>query len=416
MSLHEAFLQAIRETPQDDTPRLIYADWLDENGECDRAAFIRTQCRLAHLEKSAPVAASLRGLAESLLSKHWKEWVAPLRPLLGPKASRHGEHLLLGSFRPECLDRFRRGFIESLALDVERFVAHSATLARHVPLLVLGLWGAGRDSGAFASVRYLRGVALLRFCDYFEDPLRDTGAKALARSEHLSYLRELHLYGNHLGEDGVTAIAGAPWLEQLETLHLSNNSATPAACMSLAEARMARLRNLYFARNWVGDRGLQALADADWFGQLQILDLHESQIEQAGIDDFASAPHQGALQALDLSKNPIGAEGARLLAGATILETVVALKLSRCDLGDGGVAALLGSPHLSRLQRLSLDDNHLTDRVVEVLATCPNLPQLELLNLHGNALSADAVAGLIHAPHLPRLRSLHLMEPAPLII
>jgi uncharacterized protein (TIGR02996 family) len=27
---HEAFLQAVRENPDDDTPRLVYADWLDE--------------------------------------------------------------------------------------------------------------------------------------------------------------------------------------------------------------------------------------------------------------------------------------------------------------------------------------------------------------------------------------------------
>ena len=43
----EAFMQAILDAPDDDTPRLIFADWLDEHGEAERAEFIRVQCELA---------------------------------------------------------------------------------------------------------------------------------------------------------------------------------------------------------------------------------------------------------------------------------------------------------------------------------------------------------------------------------
>ena len=49
MTHDDAFLQAILETPDDDTPRLIYADWLDEHGDVARAEFIRLQCRLADI-------------------------------------------------------------------------------------------------------------------------------------------------------------------------------------------------------------------------------------------------------------------------------------------------------------------------------------------------------------------------------
>lgn len=42
-------LAAIRDTPEDDAPRLIYADLLAENDETDRAEFIRVQCRLARM-------------------------------------------------------------------------------------------------------------------------------------------------------------------------------------------------------------------------------------------------------------------------------------------------------------------------------------------------------------------------------
>jgi uncharacterized protein (TIGR02996 family) len=35
--VHEAFLQAIRANPADDGARLIYADWLEDNGDPERA-------------------------------------------------------------------------------------------------------------------------------------------------------------------------------------------------------------------------------------------------------------------------------------------------------------------------------------------------------------------------------------------
>ena len=44
-----AFLQAIIANPADDAVRLIFADWLDDNGEPERAEFIRVQLRLAEL-------------------------------------------------------------------------------------------------------------------------------------------------------------------------------------------------------------------------------------------------------------------------------------------------------------------------------------------------------------------------------
>lgn len=52
------------EAPQDDTPRLIYADWLDENGEPERAAFIRLQIELAKCPPGPEEAIKARHLLE----------------------------------------------------------------------------------------------------------------------------------------------------------------------------------------------------------------------------------------------------------------------------------------------------------------------------------------------------------------
>ena len=44
-------LRAVLVSPEDDAPRMVYADWLDENGQEVRAEFIRVQIKLAALPK-----------------------------------------------------------------------------------------------------------------------------------------------------------------------------------------------------------------------------------------------------------------------------------------------------------------------------------------------------------------------------
>lgn len=55
MTDRDALHKAILANPFDDTPRLVYADCLDEHGEHDRAEFIRVGCELARLESLPPI-------------------------------------------------------------------------------------------------------------------------------------------------------------------------------------------------------------------------------------------------------------------------------------------------------------------------------------------------------------------------
>ena len=47
--LSRGFLEDIVANPDDDTPRLVYADWLDEQGDADSAEFIRVQIERTRL-------------------------------------------------------------------------------------------------------------------------------------------------------------------------------------------------------------------------------------------------------------------------------------------------------------------------------------------------------------------------------
>lgn len=54
MTTVEAFVADIKAKPEDDALRLIYADWLDENGQPAWAEFIRAQCELARIAAELP--------------------------------------------------------------------------------------------------------------------------------------------------------------------------------------------------------------------------------------------------------------------------------------------------------------------------------------------------------------------------
>lgn len=75
-----AFLQSARERPEEDTPRLVLADFLEEHGDPDRAEFIRLQCRLAPgtppLE--GPKRQEMEDRCERLLDRRGGCWLGPL--------------------------------------------------------------------------------------------------------------------------------------------------------------------------------------------------------------------------------------------------------------------------------------------------------------------------------------------------
>src|SRR6516162_8267287 len=75
----EAFLQAIAASPNDEGPRLIYADWLDERDD-PRGTWLRTE---SALRGTSPKKAEHEALAARLeelrfgLDPGWQRWTEP---------------------------------------------------------------------------------------------------------------------------------------------------------------------------------------------------------------------------------------------------------------------------------------------------------------------------------------------------
>jgi uncharacterized protein (TIGR02996 family) len=78
MSTEASLLAEIRALPDDDVPRLVYADWLEDQGDSDRAEFIRLQVRLARAPEHSPERFELEEQSEDLLAQHQRDWLAHL--------------------------------------------------------------------------------------------------------------------------------------------------------------------------------------------------------------------------------------------------------------------------------------------------------------------------------------------------
>src|SRR4051812_36025319 len=114
MSDRHALIEAIREHPEDDTPRLILADWFEENGQSARGEFIRVQCELARAEPADPRRRELRLRQLHLLAEHERDWLGDWADLL---------------VRWE----FRRGFLHDAVFTPAPFIERGAELFRDEP-------------------------------------------------------------------------------------------------------------------------------------------------------------------------------------------------------------------------------------------------------------------------------------------
>ncbi len=273
MTHEEAFIRAIRETPEDDVPRLIYADWLEERGQSDRAEFIRIQCRLASSVEEGQEQSALLKRAEELLRRHWNEWVGPLRAIVGPWRDRYGEHWIGQEYHPDALHRFQRGFVDTLALDAEDFLRHVEHLKLLVPLRELRLFRAAGRCGLLAREPLLNGLTVLSFMDYYDAFLTAVDAAELAKSPYLHSLSALYLGRNSLGDDGVEALVRAPWLTHVAVLDLSDNGLSDRALQALAESpHVTNLRKLFLQKNYFSSAGIDVLRSSPNLRFLKDLD------------------------------------------------------------------------------------------------------------------------------------------------
>lgn len=152
-TIEASFLADICANPTDDVPRLIFADWLDEQGDPARAEFIRVQCEIAdapptrwwsglevcrHNEKASACyrCREPRKRERELLEKHGGDFAGPVARLLGATKYRHdfGYEGMAARFAPHIRWKWRRGFIAEFAMPLVQFMEYGERLALLCPL------------------------------------------------------------------------------------------------------------------------------------------------------------------------------------------------------------------------------------------------------------------------------------------
>ena len=278
------------ENPDDDTPRLVFADWLDENGDEARGEFIRVQCELPSCEHGSR-RLHLSRREQDLLNECQDVWIEYLRP-----------------FMYEWSDKpwaFRRGFVERLELQSETFVEHGEELLTLTPirdavfpdeewyeelaachlllrLKLIDLTGSGLTSG-FRGIHDFLGSANLASIETLilqgmddNGHLDATGVETLAKNAHLRNLRELDLSGNWFGPTGIPPLVQASWLPNLVRLELEGVGISNEGVDCLAEGTgFQNLRVLNLVANSIGERGARRILDTAWFGRLELLDMRD---------------------------------------------------------------------------------------------------------------------------------------------
>lgn len=130
MTSHEqGFLQTIVENPFDDTPRLIYADWLEEHGNEPRAEFIRLQIEEADQRAGKYPASEANDRRQDFLEKrihelevkHGGDWVVA-HPGWFP------------NYHPINKWKFERGFIGEICLPEWSFLRNAKGLFAGNPI------------------------------------------------------------------------------------------------------------------------------------------------------------------------------------------------------------------------------------------------------------------------------------------
>jgi uncharacterized protein (TIGR02996 family) len=126
VSAADAFLRTVLDHPNDDSPRLVYADWLEEQGD-PRGEFIRLQIELNRHGPMHPEYKGWMRRAAELFRNHGREWGRSL-----------------GGWVRRC--RFRRGFAETVWVEWEHYAACAAAVRQLTPVRDVFVDLAGRPA------------------------------------------------------------------------------------------------------------------------------------------------------------------------------------------------------------------------------------------------------------------------------
>ena len=365
MPEQDSFLAAITAAPDDDLPRLVFSDWLDENGEPERAAFIRAQVQRA-AEFCGPNDAALARTAATAFDTHGEQWCRTFLEALSPDFADCRLKPLTGMWREIgsstlhvlVMDRssqspylvpnlvFQRGFVHELEVNAARAPSSCsyADAFRHEPIHTLNVhFGNASDARSWPKLTEpaLRRIAHLQVSFHPSEPVPRSAVPPLFDDPHLAGVRRFRLSSLSPGVDdaripaaALAAFTRSPLAYRLDSLELrlidddgiralcnrcrlevSNLSLTGpftrAALPLLERAGLADTVSslTLYAGAEFGDDGIAAFARGNW---RKLTELHLNCViddggtfPSNGLQSLAAAEFTPRLEVLDLSDNQL---------------------------------------------------------------------------------------------------------------
>lgn len=374
----EALYAAICAEPDDDTPRLAFADFLEEEGGKEnmaRAEYIRAAVRIAREERWSIPWRELKQKTERCESKYVQlaqkkrlSWVAHLKG------------------RVAAWD-FERGFIGHITVYSKRFVAEGQKFFAEDPIRSVKFVKLSAKSGSVP-------VAVL-----FASP-------SLCRARRLGF------DGSGLAGRELELLGDSPHVKGIRSLSLGGENPFSEAAIPMLLKKLRGLNELHLIWNTAfSDAHSRAIAECRDLARVAILDLNRAAVTGAGVVALVSSRFAAGLTRLNLAPEiDIDVDGgprstpfqrATRKAGVMIAEAIAAskslAKLRELDLtgrliGNDGLAVLARSNALPALRELRLGGNSISMDGMEVLAENRLGQQLLYLGAESNSgLPAKAV-------------------------
>jgi uncharacterized protein (TIGR02996 family) len=346
----EELLAAIAAAPDDDEPRMVYADWLTDRGDA-RGELVSLQVRLARadandepLDQHERVANRAHGIA----TMHKKAWTAPLRAIA------------------DAYYEMRRGLFEHAAKLPANFFGAIDRVHAIAPLL------------RSITVKdplvqpFLASAASRRFAELrFETPRIDEELPARL-ADAVGALRSIHFEAPYF-ESQRAMRAFARWRVPVEHFGL---------LLQNPSRRVPRVEDDFLAQLFenIGNVRSLHLANVRCTGEI-------------GVYPFAE------LESLEIIASTLCWQNLPELFAR--MPKLVSLHIAYCRISPDDIAALFRA--CPRLRRLTMRENTYMHEIIPALV--PHLPRLRRLDLSNNTIDGREVTQLANAD-LSALRSL----------
>lgn len=235
-----ALLRAIVSHIDDDAPRLVYADWLEEHGDAEQAEFIRDSVRLAGMTKRQKGRKALERKLRGRTNARDGSWLAPLG--------------ITPMFRVE---RYSRGFPDRVSYGTlgELFGA-ADRLFDLLPVRGIEIESGGEEQ-AEVLARLAEQPWLARLTDlrlFHHDSIVPEAWDAFFRSPRLSGLTHLTLGNCGMYEEETAVLAASPVLANLVSLDLGYNGIGVDGAQAILDSpHLKGLKTLFLEHNFFGE-------------------------------------------------------------------------------------------------------------------------------------------------------------------